>query len=318
LIYEDCPDRVLNRAIEESTLYSGEVKVLFLAKFILKGQSQAALVTASMAMLGLLIPPAVWISAAAIALVTLVHGPQRGLITTALSLLGALIFAYLIFFIFVLLAWLPAWMIAAVLRQTVSMAYSLQILAAISLFAVVLIYTLFPHFGEYWREPLNHMVTQLAQQSDEFSLSELQRTEDFIIDFLPGLFVSSIMFGTMISLFLGRWWQAVFYNPGGFAKEFHSLNLGKISALIALAITFIAVAVNNVFVFAMVTVVFVLYLAQGMSILHAAFKVRKINTAWLFVVYVIMFFIPHLLLLLVVAGMIDPWLDIRQRVRPAS
>jgi len=298
--------------------------VLFLAKFILKGQSQAALVTASMAILGLLITPAVWISAAAVALVTLVHGPQRGLIVIGLSLLGAALFAYLIFaipqvaLIFVLLAWLPVWLIAMILRQTVSMAFSLQILAVISLLAVVLIYTLFPDFGEYWREPLDHMVSQLAQQSDEFNLADLQRTEDLIIDFLPGLFASSIMFGTMISLFLGRWWQAVFYNPGGFAKEFQSLNLGKISALIAIAITFLAVMVNNVFAFALVTVVFVLYLIQGMSLLHAAFKIRQINTAWLFAVYMIMFFIPHLLLLLVIAGMIDPWLDIRQRIRPAS
>jgi uncharacterized protein YybS (DUF2232 family) len=309
---------------EESTLYSGEVKVLFLARFILKGQSQAALVTASMAILGLLVPPAAWISAASIVLVTLVHGPQRGMITIALSLLGAALFAYLIFaipqlaVIFVLLAWLPAWMIATILRQTVSMAYSLQILTVISLFAVVVIYTLFPDFGEYWRVSLDHMVTQLAQQSDEFSLTELQQTEDLIINYLPGLFVSSIMFGTMISLFLGRWWQAVFYNQGGFAKEFQSLNLGKISALIALAITFIAVIVNNVFAFSLVTVVFVLYLIQGMSLLHAAFKLRQVNTAWLFVVYVVMFFIPHLVLLLVIAGMIDPWLDIRQRIRPST
>jgi len=298
--------------------------VLFLAKFILKGHSQAALVTAAMAILGLLIPPAAWISAASIVLVTLVHGPQRGMITTGLSLLGAAIFAYLIFaipqvaVIFVLLVWLPAWLIAVILRQTVSMAYSLQILTLISLLAVVLAYTLFPNFGEYWREPLDQMVTQLAQQSDEFSLAELQKTENLIIEVLPGLFVSSIMFGTMMSLFLGRWWQAVFYNPGGFAKEFQSLNLGKISALIALAITFMAISVNNVFAFALVTVVFVLYLTQGMSLLHAAFQIRQINTTWLFVVYIIMFFIPHLVLLLVVAGMIDPWLDIRRRIALAG
>jgi hypothetical protein len=198
------------------------------------------------------------------------------------------------------------------------MAYSLQILTLISLLAVVLVYTLFPNFGEYWREPLDQMVTQLAQQSDEFSLAELQKTENLIIEVLPGLFVSSIMFGTMMSLFLGRWWQAVFYNPGGFAKEFQSLNLGKISALIALAITFMAISVNNVFAFALVTVVFVLYLTQGMSLLHAAFQIRQINTTWLFVVYIIMFFIPHLVLLLVVAGMIDPWLDIRRRIALAG
>jgi hypothetical protein len=295
--------------------------VLFLAKFILKGQSQAALVAASMAILGLMVPPAAWISAAAIVLMTLVHGPKSGLITTALSSLGAAIFSYMIFatpqvaVIFVLLAWLPAWLIAMILRQTVSMAYSLQVLSAFSLLAIVLIYILFPNFGELWREPLDHMIAQLVRQSDEFSLEELKQTQDWLIEFLPGLFASSIMFGTMLSLFLGRWWQAVFYNPGGFAKEFQSLNLGKISALVAIAIMLIAMFANSVFAIALVTVVFVLYGMQVLSILHAAIKIRQLNSAWLLLVYLIMLFIPQLLLLLILASLVDPWLDIRQRIR---
>ena len=295
--------------------------MLFLAKFILKGQSQAALVAASMAILGLMVPPAAWISAAAIVLMTLVHGPKSGLITTALSSLGAAIFSYMIFatpqvaVIFVLLAWLPAWLIAMILRQTVSLAFSLQVLTAFSLLAVVLIYILFPNFGELWREPLDLMVTELARQSDEFSLAELRQTEDWIIEFLPGLFASSIMFGTMLSLFLGRWWQAVFYNPGGFAKEFQSLNLGKISALVAIAIMVIAMLANSVFAIALVTVVFVLYGMQALSILHAAIKIRQLNAAWLLLVYIIMLFIPQLLLLLILASFADPWLNIRQRIR---
>ena len=211
--------------------------MLFLASFILKGPSQAALVAASMAILGLLVPPAAWISAAAIVLVTLVHGPQRGLVTTGFSLLGTALFAYLIFeapevaMIFVLLAWLPAWMIATILRQTVSLAYSLQVLTLMCLLAIVLIYTLYPNFGEFWREPLAQVVDQLAKQTDELSLAELKQTEDWVIKFLPGFFAAGIMFGTMLSLFIGRWWQSVFYNAGGFAKEFQSLNLGKVSAL---------------------------------------------------------------------------------------
>jgi hypothetical protein len=295
--------------------------VLFLARFILKGQSQAALVAASMAILGLMVPPAAWISAAAIVLMTLVHGPKSGLITTALSSLGAAIFSYMIFatpqvaVIFVLLAWLPAWLIAMILRQTVSMAYSLQVLSAFSLLAIVLIYILFPNFGELWREPLDIMVEQLAEQSEDFSLAELKQTEDWVIKFLPGLFASSIMFGTMLSLFLGRWWQAVFYNPGGFAKEFQSLNLGKISALVAIAIMLIAMFANSVFAIALVTVVFVLYGMQALSILHAAIKIRQLNSAWLLLVYLIMLFIPQLLLLLILASFADPWLNIRQRIR---
>lgn len=276
---------------------------------------------ASMAILGLMVPPAAWISAAAIVLMTLVHGPKSGLITTALSLLGAAIFSYMIFatpqvaVIFVLLAWLPAWLIAMILRQTVSLAFSLQVLAAFSLLAVVLVYMLFPNFGELWREPLDQMIAELVRQSDEFSLEELKQTQDWLIEFLPGLFASSIMFGTMLSLFLGRWWQAVYYNPGGFAEEFQSLNLGKISALVAIAIMLIAMLANSVFAIALVTVVFVLYGMQALSILHAAIKIRQLNTAWLWAIYLVMLFVPQLLLLLILASLADPWLDIRQRIR---
>lgn len=293
--------------------------MLFLARFILKGQSQAALVAATMAILGMLVPPAAWLSAAAIVLVTLVNGPQRGLITTGLALLGTAVFSYLIFsapqiaVIFVLLAWLPAWLVAMLLRQTVSLAFSLQVLGAMTLLAVVMIYALYPNFGELWREPLDLMVTQLVQQSEEFSLQELKQTEEWLIEFLPGLFASSLMFGTMLSLFIGRWWQAVFYNPGGFAEEFQSLNLGKTSAVIALVLMLMAAVIDNVFTFALATVVFVLYLIQGLSLLHAVVKKRQVSASWLFVFYMVMFFIPHLVLLMVFAGITDPWLDIRQR-----
>ena len=293
--------------------------MLFLARFILKGQSQAALVAATMAILGMLVPPAAWLSAAAIVLVTLVNGPQRGLITTGLALLGTAVFSYLIFsapqiaVIFVLLAWLPAWLVAMLLRQTVSLAFSLQVLGAMTLLAVVMIYALYPNFGELWREPLDIMVTQLAQQSEEFSLQELKQTEEWLIEFLPGLFASSLMFGTMLSLFIGRWWQAVFYNPGGFAEEFQSLNLGKTSAVIALALMLMAAVIDNVFTFALATVVFVLYSIQGLSLLHAVVKKRQVSASWLFVFYMVMFFIPHLVLLMVFAGITDPWLNIMQR-----
>lgn len=298
--------------------------MLFLASFILKGQSQAALVAATMAILGLALPPAAWISAAAIVLVTLVNGPKSGLITTALSLVGAALFAFLIFsapqiaIVFVLLAWLPAWLVASVLRQTVSLAYSLQILTLISMLAVIMLYLLYPNLGELWREPLDVIVKQMAEQYEDFSLAELKQTEDWIIAFMPGLFASSIMFGTMLSLFLGRWWQAVFYNPGGFGKEFRSLNLGRISALCAGAILMAAAVIDSVFVVAMATVVLVLYGMQALSLLHAAVKIRQLNAVWLFFIYLIMFFIPHVLLLLIMASFVDPWLDIRQRISPVA
>ena len=99
-----------------------------------------------------------------------------------------------------------------------------------------------------------------------------------------------------------------------FTNEFQSLNLGKISAACGVVIILAALPGNSVFAIALATVVFVLYAMQALSILHAAIRIRKLNATWLFVIYLIMFFIPHLLLLLMLLGFADPWLDIRKRL----
>ena len=97
--------------------------MVFLARFILKGPSQAALVAAATAMLGILFAPAVWVSAAAIALVTLVTDQRKGAMVLAYATLGAGVFSMLVFsspliaVYFILMAWLPAWLAAMVLKQ---------------------------------------------------------------------------------------------------------------------------------------------------------------------------------------------------------
>ena len=291
--------------------------MLFLASFVLKGPSQAALIAATMAVLGLVIPPAAWVGGAAVVLITLVVSPKSGLTTASLAMLGAGFFALLfptqqVFVVIALLIW--SWVAATILRQTVSLGYSLQVLTVVALLAVMMMFAMMPNMAEHLREPLDIIVEELAQQSEDISYAELKQAEDWAIRFSPALFVISIMFGTMLSLFLGRWWQAVFYNPGGFGEEFRNLNLGKVSAMSALAIIFIAMAIGNVFAFALVTVVFVLYSIQALSLLHAVVKIRQVNAVWLFVVYLIMFFVPHVLLLLILASFADPWLDLRQRI----
>ncbi len=306
--------------------------MIFLAGFILKGPFQAALVVSAMAILGLLFPPVTWISAASIVLVTLAKGYKQGLLTTAIAYIGAVIFAYIILlnianssnfspiaalemvFYFVLLVWLPAWIAATALKFTVSLAYSLQLLVIIGLIAVVVFYMLYPDFGELWRTYFDQLFNQLATQSDKLSSTTLQSMENGLIHFLPGLFVSSLLFGTMLSLFLGRWWQAVYFNPGGFAKEFQSLSLGKASAIAALSIIVLSLLMKTYVMYSLSAIVLLLYFIQGIAILHAVFRIRQLHTLWLVLTYVLMMFIPEVMLLLIFAGLVDNWLDIRHRL----
>ena len=295
--------------------------MISLARFILKGYSQAALVAASMAMLGLLLPPVAWLSGAAVALVTLVNGHRNGLLVTAIAGIGTAVLSGLILSIpelaiyYVLLVWLPVVMVAVVLRQTVSLALCLQLIAGVSLLGILVLYVFFPDFGEIWRSSLNMMADDLiANSNGTLDKEQLQLVIDQVVSLLPGFFASSFMIGTMLSLYLARWWQAVIYNPGGFGKEFRAINLGKATAFIALAIAITASLIKADIFNAMLLVVFALYLNQGVAVLHAVFAGKQFNAVWLFMIYLLMFFVPHIVVLLALAGLADTWIDFRRRL----
>ena len=298
--------------------------MISLARFILKGHSQAALVAASTAMLGILLPPLAWLSGAAVALVTLVNGHRSGLLVTAIAAIGTAVLAGLILSApilaayYVLIVWLPLVLVAVVLRQTVSLEFCLQLIAAVSMIGLTLVYVLYPDFGEIWRTELNLMADDLVARSEgTVDKAQLMQVIDQIVRILPGFFASSFMIGTMLSLYLARWWQAVLYNPGGFGKEFRAINLGKTTALIALTIAIAASLIKADIFNAMLLVVFALYLNQGVAVLHAVFNTRQLNSFWLFLVYLFMFFVPHIVVLLALAGLADTWIDFRRRLSPA-
>ncbi len=312
--------------------------MLLLAGFILKGPLQAALVIAAMAVLGLLLPPVSWLSAAAMVLVTLVNGYRQGLVTMAIAAAGAVAFAVIILvnmsesgefapavalevvFYFMLLIWLPAWLVATVLQQTVSMAFAIQLLTGCCLLITVAFYALYPDFGELWRGQLDQFVMQFTAQldggsaADNETLTAVQAIEEGLIGLLPGLFVGSLMLGTLCSLLLGRWWQAVYFNPGGFAKEFQSLSLGKASAVVALLIITASLLQGSYLAYSLLIIILMTYYVQGTAILHAVFNQRKIHTAWLVLVYGLIMFLPQVMLLLIFTGIADSWMNLRQRL----
>lgn len=299
--------------------------MITLARFILKGPNQAALVAASTAILAMMpfMFPAAWLSAAAIALVVLVNGPQAGSRVLVYALLGAMLFAWLVFglpqlaFYFVLMIWLPVWLPALVLYSTASLSFSLQILGVLSLLAVLVLYLLFPGMEDIFRPALQQMLDKLsAQYPGQFSMQEMQGVMEAFLVLLPGLFISSMLLGSMISLFLARWWQAVLYNPGGFGEAFRQLRLGRTSAVIATAVLVLTWLAPSDMLNALLMVVFTLYLTQGIAIMHAVFAARKVGRVWLYVVYGLVFMIPHVVVSLAVAGIADAWLDFRRRLQP--
>lgn len=299
--------------------------MLFLARYALKGVSQAALVAAALAIFGLLLPPvttpAGWISSAVIGLVTLVHGHRQGMLVMVISVIGSAVFAGLIFGVphiaiyFGLMTWLPVWIAALVLRQTVSLALSVQSITGMSLFGVIVTYVLFPEYAEFWRGQFDLIVAEVAKASqlDASQLTELNEFKELVLALFPGLIASGIMFATILSLLLARWWQAMFYNPGGFSTEYRNLDLGNSMALFTVGLCVAAVLMQTDITYSLLLVLSFVYMMQGSSIMHAVFASKQLNAVWLYLVYILMLFIPQLAVLLAFIGLVDTWIDIRRR-----
>jgi hypothetical protein len=132
--------------------------------------------------------------------------------------------------------------------------------------------------------------------------------------FMPGQMVSAALLFVLLGLFLGRWWQALLFNPGGFRLEFHELRLGRPLAVLMLALFGAALLTGWMPLTNGVLVLGTLYTVQGVALAHALVFKLQLSSAWLLLFYLLL--VPLLSQLVMALGIADAWADFRGRVRP--
>ena len=126
----------------------------------------------------------------------------------------------------------------------------------------------------------------------------------------------SVMFGTL-ALVLGRWWQALLYNPGGFQQEIHNLRMPLPLAAIGMLL-WIYCLVSEHYVFWGAVAAFPMLVA-GIGLIHWQVAQRGWGRGPLIALYV-MLVIAALPLAGFLCGLalIDSWIDIRARTGTKS
>lgn len=296
--------------------------MIALARFIMAGPTQAAVVAAATALLAFILPPIAWVSGGVVALVVLHLGPVRGIQLMAYAGVAALLLGWLalgtpmLVVGVILLLWLPVWLASVILRSTVSLSVSLQAITGFSVALVLLLHLGLPELQtQLQHEFLSILKPVIEQQPDEVQRQNLQVAVESVLVLLPGILATGMMSGIMLSLLLGRWWQSALYNPGGLVNEFNSLRLGRSLNLISSAFLLMALFSASELATMIVLLVLSLYLLQGVAVVHGVFELRQIAKGWLIGLYVMILFIPHLVVLpLAVFGLSDAWVDFRQRL----
>jgi len=300
-----------------------------LASFILQGRMKAVLWVALFAALSMLLPPLGHLSGGGLALVALRRGLREGLLvmllaTLALGLLGALshltqVLVIVFLIVTTVMFWVPTLIAATVLRSSRSLSLALIV---VGVFAIGLLCAHALIVGDvtvWWRAILQLVVGPVLKGPESpVQPEDVEKIIEGMAMAASGMVAATIVYTAMINLFLGRWLQAMRYNPGGFKEEFLRIHLGRKMAAVALGVLLISTLVGGGlghFAFNLLLVLVAMFSIQGLSLVHAAVQILGANKGWLMGLYGLMVFLfPQVMIVLSAAGVADSWLDFRRRL----
>jgi hypothetical protein len=304
-----------------------------LGAYVMRGRLQAITATAGFAGLSLVLAPFTWplsyLSGATLALVVLVRGTREGLLIAAvaaavLGLAGALIGQPLVLGLGLLVSlWLPTWLLAYTLRQSRSL--SLTLLAAGGL-GVAMVIMAFVGTGDpaaWWLRNLEQYVWPVLDQAalEPSQLTEVKAGMAQATVWMTGSLAAFVTLGLALGILIARRWQSMLYEPGAFAEEFRRLRLGSAAAWLAVVLIVLwllgPAALTPIVVNVLLVLAFV-FLFQGLAVVHFLVLRLKASVGWLVATYVLLGLglvgLPHVFLLLAVAGLTDNWLNYRSRL----
>lgn len=301
-----------------------------IANFILRGRIQALLVIIGGAALTSLLPIFSHVSGGALALATLRNGLREGVLLAlgAALFLGAVALlspgepARLNVFLLLmaLLIWLPVLLAAQVLRNTRSMGAALVSAGALSALVVVGFHAVVGDVENWWRDIMQlRLVPLLEQAGAGFGTEDMTMLVEAMAKVMTGILGATVLYTAMTNLFIGRWLQAIVFNPGGFRAEFHAIHLGRwmaATALVLMVLGNLAGGVVGRMSLDLLFLVGAVYSLQGLSLAHAVVAATNAHVAWLAGMYALMLFaLPQVVLVLSAAGFVDSLLNFRARLK---
>ncbi|WP_433738414.1 hypothetical protein [Pseudomonas putida] len=284
-----------------------------LAEFIMRGRMQATLVVAGCAALPLLY----WLGAAAGCLVLLRRGLKDALGVLALGMLPALIWWLYSDDPRALLVLLGSASLALVLRASESWNRVLLVSIAMGVvFSVVLGMAFEPQIEMLAQALIKVMPSLLGDVYQKMSVDEQARFASLIAPILTGLIAALLQIVSVLSLIVGRYWQALLYNPGGFGREFRAVRIPLGPAMLLLA-GMVVTPNLGVQMSMLVPLCSVPLVFAGLALIHGLVAQKRLARFWLVGLYVtLLLFMQLIYPLLVVLAIVDSLIDFRGRLAP--
>ncbi|MBU2570433.1 MAG: hypothetical protein KJ725_10470 [Gammaproteobacteria bacterium] len=294
----------------------------FLAEYIMRGRMQAIMVASTLALISLIIPPVSIVSSATVALVTLRRGAYEGLwvllfASAAAAALGLLVLGgYQFALLYGLVMWSPIWIISIVLREGRHLSLAVEIAILLGAFGVLGFYLYQSSPSEFWLPMLEQMIKPMMASSPDVPVDNIEQSVHAMAHYMTGVVAAGTIFSLLFGLFLGRWWQSILYNPGGFRAEYLSLSTHPrlaIGSIIVIAIAWFDSGIFSEVAWNITILLFVLYTFIGAAVLHLMLSRLSSGRFLVPMFYVTLLIIPHVMFPVAGIGLADAWLNLRNK-----
>jgi hypothetical protein len=293
------------------------------ANYAMKGKMQATIASSVFAFLSLFLMPSALVSAGIIALVTLRIHPSAGLGVLIWSLialyLGHLALDHSAVFVGMIVLILGSSLgLSMILRQTGSLDKTVLVAVGVALVSVVGFHVLIDNVTQFWMQWLDGGLKENLAANGMAIPEELWQ---ILAQGMTGLLASVLLLFVLLSVFIGRYWQALLFNPQGFSREFHALQLGKGLAMLNVVILIIAfmqdwpASLIAVDLLSIMTLAFTLH---GLAIAHFFVAQKQLSSAWFYGIYPLVVLIPQAMMMVASVGFMDAWFRLRERFSPPA
>lgn len=271
-----------------------------LAEYVMLGRRQAIITV----LLCGFFPLLYFFSAAVVALVTLRKGRNEGLLILLWSMLptGLLLAMGDITPLYLMIG---TFALAMTLRNSLSWQMVLLVATAIGL-VTQLSLVFQPDYLvqiELFGESLEAQLNQDAQT---------QYTAEQIVDLGISIYGAYHALMVMVCLMIGRWWQALLYNPGGFRQELHNLRIDPRIMVFLLGVILVGL-MDIPPLDGWLPLFCIAPMLTGLAIAHYIVAKKAMGAPWLVLIYMTLLMVAPAIILL---GMADSLLDLRKRLEP--
>lgn len=277
------------------------------ANFIMRGRAQALLVAVPCAGTAIFF----WVSAAAIALVTLRKGAYEGGLICLWSVLPAAFLAWMMNPLPLMIV-LCTFAMAVALRALVSWPIALLCASAGgALCALLLLFGLSDYMQAFLKE-YTDIFAQLEKELAQQNPGQPSLLPELGLPQMAGVFGIYVALFGVLSLVIGRYWQALLYNPNGFRQEFHALRLPVQLAIPLLVLAALCLLAAEYQVWAWIFLVPLMI--AGIALVHGLAARKNVNRFAITAFYIALVLVNPVKILLCVAAVADSLMDFRARL----